>query len=215
VSGDLALNRPGDQYRPLADLERVRRVAAAKMWDLSGRLAKFATVELAWRARTQDAKKLGPRLERLSGSGWRVLHSIPLGEGASMIDHLIIGPGGVFTVSTHEHREERVWVSGTELRANAIPVPYLPDAIASAQRVGWLLTSASGVRTPVMPCIIIVTGTAAPTIVYHTRPEGALILDSSTAIRVIRGLRGVLTPKAVERVYEAARRRATWEIAGG
>jgi hypothetical protein len=213
VSGDLALNRPGDQYRPRADLDRLRRVAAENMWDVRNRLAGLVKVDFAWRTRTRDAKKLGPRLERLVGSGWRVLHAIPLGAGASMIDHLLIGPGGVFAFSTHEHRDARVWVSGAELRVNGVPVPYLADAIARAQRVGRLLSSASGVHTRVMPCLVMVTGTENPSIIYHSRPEGALILDSTTVIRVLKGLGGVLTPDAVERVYEAARRRVTWEIA--
>ena len=211
-SGDLALNRPGDQYRPRADLDRLKRGAAENLWDVRERLAGLVRADFAWRTRTRDAKRLGPRLERLGSKGWRVLHSIPLGAGASMIDHLIMGPGGVFAFSTHEHRDARVWVSGAELRVNGVPVPYLADAVARSQRIARLLSSASGVHTQVMPCLVIVTGTASPSIVYHTRPDEALILDSTTVIRVLKGLTGVLTPDAVERVYEAARRRVTWEI---
>src|SRR6187402_2325790 len=31
---------------------------------------------------------------------WTVLHSVPVGSGKTDIDHVAIGPGGVFTINT-------------------------------------------------------------------------------------------------------------------
>jgi Nuclease-related domain len=44
---------------------------------------------------------VGGLLEQLSGRDWRVLHDASLGHGN--IDHILIGPGGVFTVETKSH----------------------------------------------------------------------------------------------------------------
>jgi len=44
---------------------------------------------------------VGGLLEQLSGREWRVLHDASLGHGN--IDHILIGPGGVFTVETKSH----------------------------------------------------------------------------------------------------------------
>ena len=44
---------------------------------------------------------VGGLLEELSGRDWRVLHDASLGHGN--IDHILIGPGGVFTVETKSH----------------------------------------------------------------------------------------------------------------
>ena len=42
---------------------------------------------------------VGKRLEKLSDE-WRVLRSIPVGNKGTDIDHLVIGPGGVFSLNT-------------------------------------------------------------------------------------------------------------------
>ncbi|MBG6212216.1 hypothetical protein RCH23_000129 [Cryobacterium sp. CAN_C3] len=39
--------------------------------------------------------KLGPE--------WTVLHAVPVGSGSSDIDHVVIGPAGVFTINTKNH----------------------------------------------------------------------------------------------------------------
>src|SRR5262245_42790688 len=44
---------------------------------------------------------VGALLGQLSHSGWRVIHDASLGRGN--VDHILIGPGGVFTVETKSH----------------------------------------------------------------------------------------------------------------
>src|ERR1700676_4417735 len=44
---------------------------------------------------------VGSLLETLSDSGWRVLHDASMGRGN--VDHILIGPAGVFTVETKSH----------------------------------------------------------------------------------------------------------------
>jgi hypothetical protein len=44
---------------------------------------------------------VGGLLDQLSGRDWRVLHDASLGHGN--VDHILIGPGGVFTVETKSH----------------------------------------------------------------------------------------------------------------
>jgi hypothetical protein len=44
---------------------------------------------------------VGELLEGLSARGWYVLHDASLGRGN--VDHILIGPGGVFTVETKSH----------------------------------------------------------------------------------------------------------------
>jgi hypothetical protein len=44
---------------------------------------------------------VGGLLEELSGRDWHVLHDASLGHGN--VDHIVIGPGGVFTVETKSH----------------------------------------------------------------------------------------------------------------
>jgi hypothetical protein len=44
---------------------------------------------------------VGSLLEELSEAGWQVIHDVSLGRGN--VDHILIGPGGVFTVETKSH----------------------------------------------------------------------------------------------------------------
>jgi hypothetical protein len=46
-------------------------------------------------------EQVGELLDRLRGRGWEVLHDLSLGRGN--VDHVLIGPGGVFTVETKSH----------------------------------------------------------------------------------------------------------------
>jgi hypothetical protein len=44
---------------------------------------------------------VGGLLDQLASDGWRVIHDASLGRGN--VDHIVIGPGGVFTVETKSH----------------------------------------------------------------------------------------------------------------
>jgi hypothetical protein len=46
-------------------------------------------------------EQVGGLLEELAGRGWRVIHDVTLGHGN--VDHILIGPAGVFTVETKSH----------------------------------------------------------------------------------------------------------------
>ncbi len=57
-----------------------------------------------WRTGWQSWSPKDPR--------WRVLHAIPVGERGSDIDHLAIGPAGVFTINAKYHAGAKIWVGG-------------------------------------------------------------------------------------------------------
>ncbi len=46
-------------------------------------------------------EQVGALLEELSEEGWHVMHDVSLGHGN--VDHILIGPAGVFTVETKSH----------------------------------------------------------------------------------------------------------------
>jgi hypothetical protein len=54
-----------------------------------------------WRRGAEGEEAVGQVLEGLSADGWHVLHDVSFGRGN--IDHIAIGPGGVFTVETKSH----------------------------------------------------------------------------------------------------------------
>jgi hypothetical protein len=54
-----------------------------------------------WARGAQGERHVGAILEDL-GPEWHVLHDVSLGRGN--IDHVLVGPGGTFTVETKSHR---------------------------------------------------------------------------------------------------------------
>jgi len=49
------------------------------------------------------------------GPEWRVFRAVPIGTGSSDIDHVVIGPPGVFTINTKHHQGKDIWI-GAKLR---------------------------------------------------------------------------------------------------
>ncbi|MEU0180206.1 nuclease-related domain-containing protein [Streptomyces sp. NPDC006207] len=146
---DLALNRPGEALRAkLAELSPSR---FARLLSLLGRKSDSDS----WRAGLAGERTVGAELERLASASWRVLHSVPLPRDVD-IDHLLIGPGGIFTINTKHHRRKRVWVGDTAVTVNrGAPVPYVRKSRAEAKRVAGVLERA-GVRVDVDPVLVFV-----------------------------------------------------------
>jgi Nuclease-related domain len=46
-------------------------------------------------------EQVGGLLDGLAGDGWRVIHDASLGRGN--VDHILIGPAGIFTIETKSH----------------------------------------------------------------------------------------------------------------
>lgn len=56
----------------------------------------------AWSQGAEGEEVVGRVLEELAASGWHVIHDVDLGRGN--IDHIVVGPGGLFTIETKSRR---------------------------------------------------------------------------------------------------------------
>jgi hypothetical protein len=55
-----------------------------------------------WDRGAEGEEHVGKLLDALVDDGWRPLHDVSLGHGN--IDHILIGPGGLFAIETKSHR---------------------------------------------------------------------------------------------------------------
>jgi Nuclease-related domain len=177
-----------------------------------GPLEKFFGVNpLAMNARSWYLGALGEivvaeKLESL-GSEWRVITAVPVGEGGADIDHVVIGPSGVFTITMRAHANRRVWAAGHALRINGFKQHYVGSSKHAAARASKLLTSAVGRPIVVTPLVVLV-GISEMSYGLH-RPE----VDTVTSRGIVRNLkrrRTILTPDAVAEIADVAGRRGTW-----
>ena len=94
--------------------------------DAVRRLLGITAGDGAYRKGGKGERLVAKRLAKL-GEEWLVLHSIPVGDKGTDIDHLVMGPGGVFSLNTKNHSGQRVWVHTHAFRVNgARHEDYLP-----------------------------------------------------------------------------------------
>lgn len=210
ASGDLAGNRPGQGVRVRAVEEREAQLAAHPILGRLARLVDAKTDERAWRVGADGEESVGRRLEKLTNKGWRVLHSVPVGERGSDIDHVLIGPGGVWTVNTKRHMGARVWLAPNQIRIDGHVQPYLRNSRFEAKRAADMLASAVGWTPPVRPAIVLQLGLLADPISVKQHPDDVDVIDACVVPRWFAKRPVTLTAHEVEALYAAARVPGTW-----
>lgn len=149
------------------------------------------------------------RLKQL-GPGWTVLHSVPVGRGESDIDHIVIGPSGVYTINTKHHDDARVWVGARKLLVNGQPTDHLRNSRHEAERATRLLSAATGMDVVVRPVIAVV---GAKSITVKELPSDVMVLADTQLVRWLKRRRR--TPAlATAPVVAAAEHPSTWHENG-
>src|SRR5689334_11974907 len=99
-------------------------------------------------------------LEQLRAAGYRVFHDVKGGENFN-IDHVLVGPGGVFAVETKtrskpEGRDAKVVYDGECVRVDGMEPDRDPveQARANADRVRDLLREMTGNWIRVRPVVV-------------------------------------------------------------
>ncbi|CAM5532634.1 nuclease-related domain-containing protein [Streptomyces viridochromogenes] len=185
---DLAPNRPGEAL--LVALDRDPGPAHRLRTDP--------------RRRALTAERtVGEALDLLEGAGWRVLHSVPL-PGGDRVHHLLIGPGGLFTLhSLYAHRQKVTVADPLVALGRRTTEPLLRRLRADADRAAHALTA------EVRPVLVLVD------------PAEVTVRTPPREVRVLRGTEiagfartgGLLKPADVEALFALARDRTVWTAA--
>jgi hypothetical protein len=205
---DLAGHRPGAQARTQAIAHR----EAAPVRTLLARVLGVKTNERAWGIGADGEEAVGARLSRL-GDEWHVLHAVPVGENGSDIDHVVIGPAGVFTVNAKNHPGARIWVGGNTFMVNGQKVPYVRNSRHEANRAAKLLTLAAGFPVEASG-VIAVIGAQGGFTIREQPTDGRVVVVTRKKIANYLSARPVtLRPEQIEAIHQAARRSTTWRAA--
>ncbi|HEX8092263.1 nuclease-related domain-containing protein, partial [Jatrophihabitans sp.] len=136
---DLSLARPGAAARDRALAKR----GEAPVKSLFARVLGVHTEERAWRIGADGEELVAAQLQRL-GPAWKTLHAVPVGDHGSDIDHVIVGPGGVYTINTKNHPDASVWAGGNTVMVNGAKTMYVRNSRFEARRAADLLTARAG-----------------------------------------------------------------------
>ncbi|WP_438352352.1 nuclease-related domain-containing protein [Microbacterium sp. CJ88] len=150
--------------------------------------------------------EVGRVLDELGG-GWTVIHAVPVGRKGADLDHVVIGPGGVFTINAKFHEGRKVWVGDARLLVNGQRTDHLRNAAFEGRRAAKALTAAVGARVDVTPIVAIV---GARSIVMRGRPAEVVVLRATQLVWWLSKRPVVLSPDQVQRVVDRAVEPATW-----
>ncbi len=197
---DLARNRPGDAVRrKIQELQPNPVLRVIDRWRPDSEIR-------SWADGLAGERLTARRLGRLRGRGWFLLHAIQWASGAD-VDHLAIGPAGVFSINSKRHRGKSVWYGDAAITVNGAPTRHIAASQSEARRVSRALSRHCGVGVPVRPVISVVH--ASKLTVKGANPP-VLVLDVEALGRVLSGLSPTLSTDQVAHIYGVARRAQTW-----
>lgn len=102
-----------------------------------------------------DGEEMVARRLRALDARWHVIHAVPVGCRGADIDHVVVGPPGVFTLNTKHHPRGRVWVGRGSVVVNGRATAYVRATRVERSRVARLLGAACRFRVEVRPVLVV------------------------------------------------------------
>jgi len=150
---------------------------------------------------------VGDMLDNL-GREWDVLHVVPVDDGAHEIDHLVIGPAGIFIFITRNFVDQKIWVSGESLLVGGIRRNDMAVARELAASATSLLSAAVARPITVYPIIVLVNPAK---LVVPEQPSGLAVVSSRNLVRWLTRRERTLAGEEVAFVSDIADRPETWQ----
>jgi hypothetical protein len=170
---------------------------AAAGWGLRFRPSPDA---VAWRRGAAGERRTARLLDPLERHGWVVLHDLGVPGSRANIDHLVIGPGGVFVIDTKHYRGRLQLDASGRLWHGRYPLaPTLRAVDFEADQAAQVLVNPDVVVVP----IVAVLGAQVPwgKVVTH----GVPVVAARHLPSMLRALPAVLGPERVAALADQAR----------
>jgi hypothetical protein len=174
-----------------AEAERLR--SEAELWD-RGADGEDAVQELLEAGLPTD-------------QGWFVLRNVITSENGADIDHVVMGPAGVFTINTKHRPGKKVWVAPVQFLVDGNPEDYLPTSRREATRAAERLGAACGHSVHVQS-VIVVVGAASLTVVEQ--PVETRVEEAGSVVAWLRSLPTVLSAEQTRNIAAVASDPDTW-----
>jgi hypothetical protein len=187
----------GSLLAPRLGLVAAVLAAAAVGWGLRFRPSAEAVARRRGAAgERRTARLLGP-LER---HGWAVLHDLAVPRSRANIDHLVIGPGGVFVIDSKQYRGRLQLDPSGRLWHGRYPLtPILRAVSFEADQAARVLPDSG------MAVVPIVAVHGAPVPGGKVVMDGVPVVSARRLPSMLRQLPAVLGPERVTAVANQAR----------
>jgi hypothetical protein len=155
---------------------------------------------VAWRRGAAGERRTARLLARLERHGWAVLHDLALPGSRANLDHLVIGPGGVFMIDSKQYRGRLQLDASGRLWYGRYPLaPALGAVSFEADRAAQVLTDPDVVVVP----IVAVHGARVPW--GKVVVQGVPVVPARQLPSMLRQLPAVLGPERVAAQADQAR----------
>ncbi|WP_344472601.1 nuclease-related domain-containing protein [Nonomuraea monospora] len=158
----------------------------------------------AWRRTSVAERRTEAQLRRLERSGYRTLHARAIPGSEAQIDHLVVGPTGVYAVDS-EKWDRRLPVRvqmGKKLFHGPFDMkPRLTEAKWEATQASELISESFGREVAVVPSLAIY-GPPVPWKIMNIR--GVDVYQGDRARKWITKRERALTTAEIDRIYDIA-----------
>lgn len=144
-------------------------------------------------SRPKDERVVSKRLDVLKRDGWQTLSTVVKRSGTD-IDHLAIGPPGVFTINTAGSHDD-------------VHQAYLQSRLKAADAVARILTNATGLTVKVTPVLVFVGTASNSAVASHA---DVLMTHAELIDQTLLDLPAVYSIQERAGIYAVARRAETW-----
>jgi hypothetical protein len=155
---------------------------------------------VAWRRGAAGERRTARLLGPLQRQGWAVLHDLAVPGSRANLDHLVIGPGGVFVIDSKHYRGRlRLDASGRLWHGRYPLAPALRAVSFEADQAAQVLTDPDVVVVPVMA----VHGSQVPW--GKVVVDGVPVVAARRLPSMLRQLPAMLGPERVAALADQAR----------
>lgn len=198
----LANRRAGQSAREKAN--ELKHAKPARV--LISRVFGWHTDERAWRKGAEGEELLKTWLDPLREHGWHLFHDIPIGARGANVDHLAIGPGGVFSINM-KNLTGNVWIAERALLQNGRKTDFLPKSHREAQRVATHLSLALGRAIAVKGVLAI----RCDNFTIKSRPSDVTVVRAHNCKEWLRDQPSILSKSDVFAIAGRADDPNTWK----
>lgn len=152
---------------------------------------------------------VGVMLNQL-GPQWDVLHAVPVDDLNGRIDHLLIGPAGVFALFTENQPTQDVRVNGDAMTIGGRNVDDLQTIRQLANGAADRLSSAADRDVPVHPVLVVIDPTR---LLVREQPTDIEVISSRQLLRLLGRAERAFAGSEVAYISDVADRETTWQSA--
>jgi hypothetical protein len=164
----------------------------------------------SWYQGALGEMRVGEMLRAL-GPEWFVRHAVPIGASTKDVDHLVTGPGGVFSINTKHHAGASIWVGDFAIRVNNFDDHYGSQSARDGADVAKRLTAKTGFDVAVTPTLAFLD----PKSISDKSSAGKRRVSAVDASRLVAWLRSqprAFSDTELALIKIAAEEPETWHV---